>query len=248
MSVWGSAWRSEMAACETLGEWMSKFDDFAEKLCKVWQLPYESRGQITDPDPQIVIKLPTSIDELPPFAQMQKERAWDSCGLRLWVQTDNKQIADLFDGHAKLDVVKLRPLLVRIGRLVWTLLAVGWKPRLDTGSFIEWDPRMYNTYADHAANCALDGNEAWERREDTPIHNATQAKMLGVNFRLCFDGARRKHGHSAGGVALFAYYPDGTRKLLHRGGVQFGCLESSFLAEALTLEWALETFLSLITD
>ena len=66
-----------------------------------------------------------------------------------------------------------------------------------------------------------------------------------VNFRLCFDGAHRGDGRSAGGMALFVYCR-GQRLLLHRAGEQFGILASSFTAELLALEWSLERYLSIM--
>ena len=61
-----------------------------------------------------------------------------------------------------------------------------------------------------------------------------------VNYRACFDGARRGGGESAAGVAIFAYHINGRRALLYRGGKPLDNLGSAFVAEALALEWCFE--------
>ena len=69
-------------------------------------------------------------------------------------------------------------------------------------------------------------------------------KQARSNLRVCFDGAHRRSALSSGGVVVFAYGRDGCRKVLYRAGVFVGNLESAFLSEALSMEWALETVLA----
>ena len=122
------------------------------------------------------------------------------------------------------------------------LLRCGFRPRLDTTSFVEWDARRFNQLADDAANKALDEECGWQVRHEPGIQG-----VLGcpVNYRVCFDGAKRGSGKAAAGLAIIAYRGDGTRDLLLRAGRFLGQLSSSFAAETFALEWALEVFVSL---
>ena len=64
-------------------------------------------------------------------------------------------------------------------------------------------------------------------------------------LRVCSDGARRGGGggQSAAGFALLSYSCEGQRTVLRRSGRLLGNLDSSFVAEAVALEWSLELFL-----
>ena len=127
----------------------------------------------------------------------------------------------------------MRPLCVRIARLLWNLVASGWQPRQDTTSFIEWDPRAYNSLADHAANTALDQHRDWMQSEQL-----STSPMLAecTNFRLCVDGARRGDGSAAAGLTLLAYPGGSDPIILRRGGFLLGNLSSAFLSEMLAME------------
>ena len=99
------------------------------------------------------------------------------------------------------------------------------------------DPRELNALADDAANQALDSNNDWKHAHEECIQHA---KEKAANLRICFDGAHRRSGKSAAGVTIIAYHEDGQRDLLVRAGRLLGTLDSSFLAELLSMEWALE--------
>ena len=118
------------------------------------------------------------------------------------------------------------------------MLEEGWYPRTDISDTVEWDPREYNTVADHSANIALDKGEEWF---DDHMEMWCLAKEQGANIRLCFDGARRGSGAGAGGLAIFAYW-EGDRQLLYRAGRAVGYSSWSFWAESMALEWGLEAF------
>ena len=93
--------------------------------------------------------------------------------------------------------------------------------------------------ADHAANVALDLQQEWSRNDSASID---YAKQQNHNVRLCFDGARRGDGSSAGGVAIIACPPGGDEVILYRAGCKFGLLRSAFEAELLALEWSMDLF------
>ena len=109
-------------------------------------------------------------------------------------------------------------------------------PRLDSSHFIEWDPREYNSLADHAANMALDLDQDWSRHEMEAI---TGLNPDSCNFRLSVDGAKRGDGSSSGGLAITAFLKYGTEILICRAGCKFGMLRSAFEAELLALEWGI---------
>ena len=135
----------------------------------------------------------------------------------------------------------MRPLCVRVARHLKRLFQSGFRPRTDTSSYVEWDPREMNALADSAANQALD-----ERQDRKFVHQETMVRALAgeANFRLCFDGARRGDGRAAAGLALIAYYSNGDRDLLLRAGKLLGVLGSAFMAESLAFEWSLEVLSS----
>ena len=185
--------------------------------------------------------LPTSIDDLPPMLPNPREIAWESSCGRLWIQTDNQQVEQIFAGRSCLESDYFRPLGTRIARYLFNLLEKGWRPIADISDLVLWDARNFNTTADHAANCALDLGQPWERSNRENIELSIEVK---ANIRLCFDGARRGGGQASAGIAIFAYLPRGGTILLYRAGCIFGSLSSAFLSEMMALEWCL----SRITD
>ena len=116
-------------------------------------------------------------------------------------------------------------------------------PRLDSGHFIEWDPREYNSLADHAANMALDSDQEWSRYDLDAIRELNPDSC---NFRLSVDGAKRGDGSSSGGLAITAFLTSGAEILICRAGCKFGILRSAFEAELLALEWGIIFFTNLI--
>ena len=123
----------------------------------------------------------------------------------------------------------------------YSMITGGFRPRQDTTNFIEWDSRDLNTYADHAANLALDLGTEWEKKNDAAI---AEAKSEKASFLLCCDGAFRKGGSSAAGVAFFSYI-GGTRTLLLIAGRPMGFLSTSFVSDLLALEMCLARFMEL---
>ena len=120
-------------------------------------------------------------------------------------------------------------------------------PRTQVSAYIEWDSSDFNGLADDAASQALDRGADWVYTHDDNVRRALEA-CAQINFRLCFDGARRGEGDSAAGSALIAYYPSGERELLFRAGRLLGRLRSAFLAEALAAEFSLDLFFLLLNS
>ena len=219
---------------------MKNYPDFERTLCEKWHLPCRADQGKADfvTLPLVTMKLPTSTNDPPSLAWTPKEADWGEGPNRIWVQTDNQQVAAIFAGQSVLKGTDLRPPCIRIARLLHRLLAMGHRPRRDIAPSIEWDPRELNGVADHAANCALDLAAAWE------THGGGNAyKIEGCNIRICVDGARRGNGQASGGMAVFAYEADGSRSCLYRSGVVFGVFNSAFTAGVLAMEWTLESFL-----
>ena len=77
--------------------------------------------------------------------------------------------------------------------------------------------------------------------DETAVSAVKQAQH--AYLRICSDGAKRGGGQSAAGFALLSYSQSGQRTVLHRCGKLFGSLDSSFVAEALALEWCLDLFM-----
>ena len=117
------------------------------------------------------------------------------------------------------------------------------RPVTDSSDFIIWDPRRFNTMADHAANVSLDSHDDWDRSD---LEALSQARAHNANLWLCVDGARRGSGGFAAGLTLLAYFPDGRRQLLYRSGKLLGKLQSAFASEMLALEWGLQVLIGFL--
>ena len=237
VEVWGNDWWQNIRKCRSLAAWVQQFPDFRNRISSAWKvhMPCNEPNEIG----QLVkrIKLCCSIDDAPVIPHNEKELEWNAGSQRVWIQTDNQLLEKLFSGQALLQSQDLRPICIRIGRLLRQMLLMGCLPRLNTVGFIEWDERGLNTLADHAANVTLDLNSDWEHMEWSTAASKS-------NIRICVDGALRGNGLAAGGMAVFAYTENVGRELVMRAGKHFGHLDSAFLAEASALEWALEVLIS----
>ena len=238
LAVWGLHWRDTRSTCSSAAEWMSKYTLFLDSLSEKWNLPWLRETSETHLDSGwITVKLKTAIDDLPPFLANPRAAKWSSSQGRLWIQTDNQQVDHIFDGRSFFEPGSLRPVCVRIARSLFNLVQKGAGTRLSTTPLVEWDPREYNSLADHAANVALDLKEDWFRADWARIR---RAKSTNANLRLCLDGALRGDGSSSAGLALVAYPADGSEVLLCRAGRVTGRLGSAFVAELLALEWGVD--------
>ena len=226
----------------TFKAWMGKFKCFLERLSKQWNLPWLQQGteQRAEGGAWITIKLTSSINDAPIFIANPRATAWESESGRVWVQTDNQQVGQVFDGLSRYEPGAMRPVRVRIARSLYGLLEEGKMPRMNSAAFVEWDPRELNTLADHAANMALDEKTGWHRVEWKQLQQAVAPKK---NLRLCVDGALHGDRSSAAGFALIAYPEEA---VLCRAGRQLGKLTAAFVAEMLALEWAMNILVRLI--
>ena len=118
----------------------------------------------------------------------------------------------------------------------------------DSQEFVVWSPREFNTVADHACNATMDcGKSVWHRADSDRLKTALRT---GSNLRVCVDGGRRSHTKGAIGFAIYCLKGDCSNdcsyQLLLRGGKLLEQVASSFLAEALALEWALECLINYV--
>ena len=108
-----------------------------------------------------------------------------------------------------------------------------------------WSLREFNTVADHACNATMDcGQSVWHRADKDKLKTTLRR---GSSLRVCVDGGRRSHTKGALGFALYCLNGDraNSYQLLLRGGKLLEQVPSSFIAEALALEWALECLIKL---
>ena len=213
------------------------FPFFLRSLAEKWCLPWIAPCMHSRDECWLTTKLPTTLDDIPPFPDNPREFRWGSPTRRLWIQTDNQQVEMAFAGLSVLDDDLLRPACVRIGRRIEALLRLDVRPRVDAEPFVEWDRRELNTMADHAANIVLDHGQNWGRVETENLHAFSFANS---NFRLCVDGALRGNGASSAGIAIWAYNPEKGRVLLFRAGRLLNTQRSSFASEIMALEWGLD--------
>ena len=242
VEVWGDEWRSQVADCRTLAEWLRKFVEFRDSLFDIWGLPVKGPAGEAGGRPATRVKLSTGINDVPECVANSKEESWNGGARRLWIQVDNQLLSDIFAGRSQLNCEYTRPVCVRFSRQLLQLLRAGVLPRRNTASFIEWDERRYNAVADHAANAALDTESDWERGCEEDARRATTDRM---NLRMCVDGALRGNGKAAGGMVIHGYTSSSCIRVLYRAGKCFGHLNSAFLAEMLALEWALGVLLAM---
>ena len=169
----------------------------------LWRFPSASSSQI---ELSSTVRLTTSVADVPELLGCPRKSSWDSSHRRVWIQTDNQDVEQIFAGLYYTKVSDRRPLGIHIARFLGKLWDSGCRPRVETGSFVEWDPRKYNTLADDAANLALNGRGDWMLAHWDRISHARAADR---DCRICFDGAMRKTGCSCAGLTVIAYYDGG---------------------------------------
>ena len=62
--------------------------------------PVGNQGPKQHGDPFISVKLATTVDDIPPLLSSPKAKCWDSETNRLWIQTDNQQVEQIFAGRS----------------------------------------------------------------------------------------------------------------------------------------------------
>ena len=135
---------------------MGNSPTFAEQISELWELlPPSFKCSGVNFEVPFTVKLPTCRDDLPHLPHNPKEEHWESEGGRVWIQTDNQQLEQLFAGLSKLDNESLRPPCVRVARMLRSMLSGGFRPRRDTLDLIEWDMQSLNTCADLLQMLAL---------------------------------------------------------------------------------------------
>ena len=169
--------------------------EFACKLCELWGLtPPVSKPSQLYSDILLSVHLPVTIDNLPMSETNAREARWGPRFGQIWVQMDCQQLAEIFGGRSCFDSQFMRPLCVRIGRLLQRLLQWGYRPITDIDDLVIWDRRSLNSLADHAANAALDCAVDWQRVDHDGLK---AAKLLQPNWRVCFDGVLRGEAMAA---------------------------------------------------
>ena len=168
IQAWGPHWCNRRDACASAEAWSKCFSQFLEMLSRHWELPWlcpdADQAPFANAEPWTSLKLPSLVENPPLIIPNPREQVWASDHRRLWIQSDNPLVANAFSGEAALCTTYLQPICIRIARKLQMLLHTGWKPRLNTVAFIEWDPRHFNAVADHAANAALDCGREWRHR------------------------------------------------------------------------------------
>ena len=141
----------------------------------------------------------------------------------------------------------MRPLFVRIARLLLALHSRGIHPMNDTSELVVWTPREFNAVADHVVNCALDDQRSWHASNNLAL---AQSLLEGRSFRLSVDGGRRSSTEAAIGLMRFAVniseHGVATYELLARCGKLLENVSSAFLSEAMALEWGLQYLVELL--
>ena len=138
-------------------------------------------------------------------------------------------------------------LFVRICRHIYELYNSGWQPINSCLDMVMWAPREFNAVADHCCNAELDTHSSWAACHDVDLEVAVLSEH---SFRLCVDGGRRCRTEGAMGFALYSATDmegcPAKYTLLARKGQLLTDIESSFLAEASALEWALQYLVELL--
>ena len=148
--VYGPAWRTVRDLHSSLAHWMEGCDDFINRICVEWNLPYLPAKSTQSFDPLLSTRLPAASTFCPDLPPHPLDSKWQSKGPRLWLQVDCRSIAELLSGRAALDTDEHRRIFIRIARMILHLHGQGYRPLNDKEDFVVRSPREFNTVADHA--------------------------------------------------------------------------------------------------
>ena len=56
---------------------------------------------------------------------------------------------------------------------------------------------------------------SWQRLNKDVLR---EVQNTSANLRISADGAKRGNGEASAGIAFFAYFPDGSKKVFYRAG------------------------------
>ena len=238
--VYGMYWRQRRDQCARAAEWREGESEFVLHVCSLWGLP----GPIQHSVPVALASASDSrrfctLENEPPRVHHDDDNFWVHRSRRLCITVDCRALAEILNGRAALWSSDLRPLFVRISRLLAQLLQCGVRPRVDTADLIEWRPRSYNAVADHYCNIAMDSQTSKAVLSKVAVCEAWSGHH---NLHLYTDGGVRP-SHAATGWVLYSVSSHGSIPIWTKTCWAFNCLSNSdvtpFLSECLALEDAL---------
>ena len=155
-------------------------------------------------------------------------------------------LADLLCGRSPLLDDQARPLFVRMARILAQLLGNGWLPHTHSADPVIWRPRECNVPSDHLCNLAMDTGISWNHIDKDLLHDCL---TLGCNVQVHSDGGFRNRTCASTGWTIHVWRQsktgEWTRTLIGRGCTFLEKCESSFMAEALALEGAMDLMVRL---
>ena len=146
---------------------------------------------------------------------------------------DNLALADIINGHNKLNDEKLRNKCENIPMTLHKWQHYGWKTATKNGDPIEWRPRELNEEADKCCNLGMN-----IKKDHTYKHKLfKRACEVGNNLFLQSDGGSRNEESSATGWKVTSILSEKNKvSCIARGGTFFPRGHSSLHIEVLALE------------
>ena len=157
---------------------------------------------------------------------------------------DCRSVAELLSGRYVLHNDDLRPIFLRLSRMLLRLPKAGYMPIRNDADYVRWSPREYNGVADYAVNRTLDEAKDWSDIDLNAVRVALSRKQ---NILVCVDGGLRNGKLGACGFAIYtAHWNDVFEyEFLGWQGTQLNGVASAFLAETLGLEASLNFLVDL---
>ena len=146
---------------------------------------------------------------------------------------DNLALADIINGHNKLNDEKLRKHCVNIAKKLHLWQQYGWRTASKNGDPIGWRPRELNEEADKCCNIAMNIKKD-HSYEHKLLKRACEA---GYNLFLQSDGGSRNEKTSATGWKVTSILAEKNKvSCIARGGTFIPRGHSSLHIEVLALE------------
>ena len=231
----GLEWRQARSACRSYSDWRAGETSFAEKVCEKWGLPWKRDQPTSTAAALLCVEIPKAINSGLTWNDHPDDEKWQSTSQRIQFIVDSQIVAMLMSGSAVLSDACYRPVFVRMGRNLAALVNMGWHPCAFHRDFVQWRPRAHNSIADLLCNEAMDSGC---NINDLDAEGIWRTANNG-NFRINSDGGRRNSSAALGWVVR-GFTPGQQGKVLARIAMILPVSSSSFCAEVLALDNALE--------
>jgi len=253
--AYGLDWRSVRDSHPNKFAWLSQSTNFVDTICKEWGLPTVNRpavmvGDSARSESQPPKRLKTDIlltdrplsHDSPKASSLQLDwAALQDCFIFV---VDCKPLADVINGHTKLQCDELRDTVEKMVSKLGDIVECNWLPSGLWTDPVRWAPRKHNIVADYLCNCSMDYQKS--------LHE-TFSVVMPRNFNIIVhsDGGARTTCASAAWVAEITSWQAETREwqvqTLAYSATYINSWVSSFTAETMALYQAVDFVSSFIS-